>query len=190
MLTHDTMLTHEQRAEPLLAALIEIERYVGRSGWDQPGRLFALVPTAELLAAEPGLVGQITETSPGALSSIEQDEFNPTGEDLLTLLSRIVWPPQVSGCALVTERSFLATDYEDQIPTDPTQAADFVAGHPHRQDLRVVAGAVRDEAGVIIHCVARLSAEPEELLVGAEMAPALTSALSMTLNDYPAEGSR
>ena len=30
-------------AEALIAALVEIESYVGQSGWDQPGRLFALV---------------------------------------------------------------------------------------------------------------------------------------------------
>ena len=36
----------------LTAALIEVERHVGRAGWDQPARLFALVPTAEFILAE------------------------------------------------------------------------------------------------------------------------------------------
>ncbi len=31
-------------SDALVAALIEVERHVGRSGWDQPARLFALVP--------------------------------------------------------------------------------------------------------------------------------------------------
>ena len=35
----------DQQTERLLAALVEIERFVGRAGWDQPARLFALVPT-------------------------------------------------------------------------------------------------------------------------------------------------
>ena len=37
--------------DALTAALLEIERHVTHGGWDQPARLFALVPTAELVAA-------------------------------------------------------------------------------------------------------------------------------------------
>ena len=32
-----------ERVETLLTALVEIESFVGRAGWDQPARLFALV---------------------------------------------------------------------------------------------------------------------------------------------------
>ena len=71
------MLSPTEQAERLLAGLVEIERFVGQAGWDQPARLFALVPTEELLAAEPGLVDQLTVTAEGSLSSIEQDEFHP-----------------------------------------------------------------------------------------------------------------
>ena len=47
-------------SDALVAALLEVERHVGRLGWDQPARLFALVPTAELLAAEPSLAEHLS----------------------------------------------------------------------------------------------------------------------------------
>ena len=41
--------------DALVASLMEIERHVAGLGWDQPARLFALVPTVELIEAEPQL---------------------------------------------------------------------------------------------------------------------------------------
>lgn len=41
-------------ADPALAsAVIEVEAHVGREGWDQPARLYALVDTERFVAAEP-----------------------------------------------------------------------------------------------------------------------------------------
>ena len=37
--------------DALVASLMEIERHVAGLGWDQPARLFALVPTVELIEA-------------------------------------------------------------------------------------------------------------------------------------------
>ncbi len=169
-------------AEALLASLVEIERFVGRSGWDQTARLFALAPTAELVAAEPSLAESLTITSPDALSSVEQDDFRP-GTDLLTALSQITWPPTVVGCALATERSFLPADLETDLPDDPQLAAEYVAHHPQRCDVRVVAGALRSAEGPLTHCVVRLASNPEDLLVGQDMVPALTQAVAWTLHD-------
>ena len=163
--------------DALTAALLEIERYVARAGWAQPARLFALVPTADLLVAEPSLAGQLHDL-PGSLSSIEQDDFHAV-PDLLTALSRITWPPTVAGCALCLERSFLPAGDEPQLPADPEDAAVFVADHPHRQDIRLVAGVLRDGRQ---GSVARLFANPDELLIGREMVPALNLALADTLN--------
>ncbi len=178
------MLTlHEQQTEALLAGIIEVERYVGRAGWDQPARLFALVPTEQLLEVEPSLVDQLSATGPDALSSVEQDDFHP-GTDLMSALSQIYWPPTVAGCALSTERSFLTADLEAEIPDDPELAAEFVANHPKRQDLRVVAGAVRATDGTVLtHCVARVASNPDDLLVGADMVPALVQAVAWTLQE-------
>lgn len=177
------MLRTESAADALLEGLVEIEGFVGRAGWDQPARLFALVPTDELLAADPTLADHLTQSGGRQLSSIEQDDFRP-GTDLLTALNQIGWPPAVAGCALVVERSFLPVDLEAEMPADPSRAAEFVANHPQRCDVRVVAGALRqpDEAPMT-HCVARLATNPEELLIGADMVPALTQAVAYTLHE-------
>ena len=83
-----------------------------------------------------------------------------------------------------TERSFLPAGAEQDIPANPELAAEFVAQHPQRQDLRVVAGAVRATDGAILtHCVARVATNPDDLLVGADMVPALTQAVAWTLQD-------
>lgn len=166
--------------DALVAALLEIERHVGHGGWDAPARLFALVPTEQLLAAEPSLAAQLDR--PGraadALSSVEQDEFH-SGADLLGDLERIAWPPTVVGCAVAVERAFVPPEVEPELPDDPDAAADFVAAHARRQDVRVVVGVLRDGSH---HGLARLRSQPDELLGGADLVPGLTEALSRTLS--------
>lgn len=162
-----------------MAALIEIERHVSTAGWDQPIRLFALVPTAELIAAAPELADQLVVTAPDALSSIEQDEF-PVGPDLAAALGRIVWPVAVKGAAIATERSFLPADVESQIPADADEAASFVAEHPRREDVRVIVGVTREGSR---GSVVRLASKPEELLTGEDLVPGLAAALAHTLVD-------
>ncbi len=162
--------------DALVAALMEVERFVGADGWDQPARLFALVPTEALIAAEPSLAGQLgTELLPGHLSSVEQEGFHE-GRDLVSALAHIAWPEAVTGCVLAVERSFLPAGLDIDLPDDG--AADVVAAHPDRQDLRVVAGATRSGAR---NSVARLRAHPDELLGGQAMVPALVAALAATL---------
>ena len=168
--------------DALVAALMEIERHVAHGGWGQPARLFALVPTAELVAAEPALAEQIArpdELPEGALSSIEQDGFH-TGADLLEDLDRITWPPAVHGCALSVERLFVPPHVEDQIPDDPEQATAFVAEHPERHGVRVVVGVTR---GGSRYGVARLATNPDDLLAADDLVPGLGDALARTLSD-------
>src|SRR4051794_18998371 len=90
--------------DPLTLAALDTERHVARSGWDQPVRLFALVPTSELLAHEPHLADGMAphDAVTGALSAVEQDEL-PDSEGLEDLLARIAWPEQVAGCAIAVE---------------------------------------------------------------------------------------
>lgn len=166
----------------LTACLLEIERHVAEAGWDQPARLYALVPTAELLAAEPSLAAQLglTEPEPGALSSIEQDVVtlrSADADDLLTALERIAWPPSVFGCAVALERVFLPAGLEAGIPADPAEAARYVAAHPRRQEVRVVVGVTRDEAR---HGVGRLRSTGD-LFGDADLVPGLASVLASTL---------
>lgn len=185
--------------DALIAALIELEHHVGRSGWDQPARLFALVRNDELIGAEPelaehlGLRGTAEGFPEGALSSIEQEDFRSVGaaeegrtiseSGLPEVLARIMWPDAVSGCALALERSFLPAGFEADLPDDPVEAEQFVATHPQRQDLRLVAGVLRDGS---THALARLVQSPEDLLSGPELAPGVLSALAATLDhDQP-----
>lgn len=168
----------------LMAALLELERHVRDAGWDQPARLFALVLTDDLVASEPelaaslGLRGSADGAPADGLTAIEQDEFATTG-DLLADLGAVEWPEAVHGCAVSVERSFLPPGTEDDIPEDPAEAAAFVAAHPDRQDVRVLVGV--DRAGHQ-HGVARLVAEPDELLAADNLVPGLTAALAHTLN--------
>ncbi|WP_040160369.1 PPA1309 family protein [Nigerium massiliense] len=168
--------------DALTAAVLDIERHVGHGGWDQPARLFALVRTDELLAAEPSLAAQLSslpDPLPDALTAVEQDDFH-TGGDLADDLERIAWPPAVVGCALAVERTFVPPSVESQIPDEPGAAAEFVAHHPQRQDVRVVVGVTRTGAA---HGVARLADQPDELLGGTDLVPGLTRALAQTLID-------
>jgi len=167
----------------LVAALLELDRHLGGAGWDQPTRLFALVRTDELAVAEPGLAAQLgLRTSdagglPDALTAIEQEDFDPSG-DLLSDLAGIEWPPAVFGCAISTERTFLPAVYEADLPADSGAAAQMVASHPERQEIRVVVGV--DRSGNR-HGVARLASRPEELLGAEDLVPGLTTALAHTL---------
>ena len=77
--------TPQDLAAALPAAAREIEEFVASNGWDQPTQVFALVPTAELLAAEPGLADQLDPGSP--LTPIAQDSL--PAEDLAEALGRI-----------------------------------------------------------------------------------------------------
>lgn len=165
--------------DPLVAALTEIDRFLGAEGWGQPARLFALVPTAELVAAEPSLVGRLSAGSSDSLSSIEQDGF-VGGDDLERRLASIAWPSSVQGAAVTLERVFLPADEEAGMPEDPEQAAAYVAGHPRRQDLRLVCGAMRDGGH---YSVARVLDHPDDLIGGPNLVPSLEAALLATLDD-------
>jgi hypothetical protein len=163
--------------EALVAALVEVEHHVARLGWDQPARLFALVRTVDLIAAEPHLAEHLSAASSDGFSSVEQEQFH-AGDDLGSALARIAWPQTVAGCVLALERAFLPTSAEADLPEDATAAARAVAAHPDRMDLRVVVGVTRDGRS---HGIARVRAEDGELLSGSDLVPALAEALAHTL---------
>lgn len=163
-------------SEALLAALIEVERHVGTLGWDQPARLFALVRTRDLIEAEPHLAQALSAAQPDGFTSVEQDEFS-AGADLAESLAAIMWPPAVAGCALSLERAFLPAEVEADLPTDLDRAAEVVATHPRRLELRLVVGVTRDGQH---HGVARVRDAEGELMGGADLVPALAEALAHT----------
>ncbi|GAB2661047.1 PPA1309 family protein [Saccharopolyspora gloriosae] len=168
----------EDLAAALPGAAREIEDFVAAAGWDQPTQVFALVPTEQLLAAEPNLADEVDGNSP--LTPIAQESL--PAEDLAEALSRIVWPEQVAGCALVQEIVVLPPEAEASLPAEDEQARNAAAEHPDRQEARLVAAVLR--AGHET-CVLRLRASGEEGEAGERvqdpsLAPNLLRALHET----------
>ena len=166
-------------AEELTAALPpaarEIEEFVHAAGWDQPAQVFALVDTDKLLSAEPNLADQLDPNAP--LTPIAQDSL--PADDLGEALSRIEWPEQVAGCALVQEILILPPEAEADLPEDQDEAAKTAAEHPDRQEARLVAAVLRSGGDT---CVMRVRDNDEELYADRSLAPHLLTALHATFN--------
>lgn len=175
----------EQPAGQLVAlrtAVREVEAYAAEAGWDQPARLFALVPTADLLAREPGLAEALGVDADGpadALTPVEQEPL-PADRPLEDVLGEIMWPAEVHGCAAVVERIVLPPSADDTVPEDPGAAQVFAEEHPDREEVRIVAAAMR---GGTTYCALRLRSRDDALdvLESPDLAPALLELLSGTL---------
>jgi hypothetical protein len=166
----------------LQAAVREIEAHAAASGWDQPARLYALVPTADLLVREPALaaaMGLDASTAGDSLTPVEQDEI-PAETPLEAVLEDIMWPAEVFGCAAVVERLVLPPAADGQLPEDPAEAERFAADHPDREEVRIVAGVTR--AGST-YCALRLKAHDDALSVleSPDLVPVLLQLLRSTL---------
>lgn len=172
-------------ADPVLATAVrEIEAHAAEDGWDQPSRLYALVPTADLLAREPGLaaaMGIDDVSAAGSLTPVEQDH-TPVDRALEEVLQQIMWPAEVFGCAAVVERLVLPPDADEQIPDDPAEAQEFAASHPDRQEVRIVAAATR---GGSTYCALRFRShdEPSSVVESPDLVPALLELLLSTLEN-------
>lgn len=169
--------------EVLAAAVREIELHAAEDGWDQPSRLYALVPTSDLLAREPGLaaaMGIDEASAAGSLTPVEQDQ-TPVDRSLEEVLAGIMWPAEVFGCAAVVERLVLPPEADDQIPTDPERAEAFAASHPDRQEVRIVAAATR--AGST-YCALRFRAHDDasHVVQSPDLVPVLLELLASTLD--------
>jgi len=163
--------------DPALAtAVLEIERHAARSGWDQPARLFALVDTSRLVDREPQLAGSVGD---GALTPVEPDGL-PAGRALADQLAVISWPETVDGCAAMVERFVLPPEVEAELPDEPGEAASYVAAHPDRQEVRIVAGTLRSGASF---CALRLRAhdDDESVIGGEDLVPSLLELVRATL---------
>lgn len=162
----------------------EVEAHVAASGWDQPARLYALVPTSELIEAEPSLaaaLGLDAASAAGTLTPIEQEDV-PGDGGLEELLAAIMWPPQVHGCAAVVERLVLPPEAEAHVPADSEALARFAAEHPGRHEVRMAAAVTRDGRA---HCAVRLRAHDNDadVLDSSDLVPTLVALLSDTLAD-------
>ncbi len=165
----------------LRIAVVEVERHASGSGWDQPPRLFALVPTVELAAAEPHLAAElgITDGSEQVLTPVEQ-ELEEDQRSLDDLLGEIMWPESVVGALAVLERVVLPPQAESAVPDDPAEAVVFAAEHPDREDVRIAVGVLRSGEA---HCVLRMRSHDDEdaLIHGSDVVPHLVEALRETL---------
>jgi hypothetical protein len=161
---------------PLRRAALEVEAHVAAEGWDQSPRLFALVPTADLVAHEPALADQLS-SDPDGITPVEQ-ELDPSRE-LEDLLTEIEWPDAVIGCAAVIERIMLPPEAEASLPDDPEALVAAAAAHPDRQEVRLVAAVTRDGRS---HSAVR-ARDPldAELLEGPDLVPGLIEHLRGTL---------
>ena len=178
--------------DALSRAVIEIEKHVSSAGWDQPAQLFALVPTDELLRAEPQLAAELgAEDASQPLTPVAQGEL-PGGiedEHLADALARIEWPDGVSGCALSVERIVLPAGVEAGLSStdSDTELARMAGSDPRRHEVRMVAAVLRE--GTRFGAV-RLRSHDEDsaVLSGTDLVPTLCEVLSLTFE--PSVGSR
>jgi len=125
--------------EPLIR---EVEDHVASAGWDQPVRLFALVPTSNLLSANPELADEFGISAEMPLTSVEQ-EIEDTLE-LDELLATIAWPEDVAGAIVALERIVLPPSAESDLPSsDDSALVQAASDHPERRDVRIVSAVLR-----------------------------------------------
>jgi hypothetical protein len=169
-------------ADPLSIAALDTERHVAASGWDQNPRLFALVPTADLLEREPHLRPQMAgaDLVEGALSAVEQENL-PRTSNLESLLGGIAWPEAVVGAAIAVERTVVPPEAERDLPVQAESAVDALAAHPLRQDVRLLVAVTRDGRSL---CLLRQRAHDtdDQVAMGDDIAPGLVHALRATLS--------
>jgi hypothetical protein len=174
----------------LTQAVIEIEQHVAADGWNQRPRMFALTPTADLLATQPRMaaaLGITDETGTGggipSLTSIEQEGL-ALHQPLDEMLAKMVWPPAVTGCALVLESQMLPPSVEAQIPEglEGAELERWVGKHPERQDVRMAVGVLRDGTR---QAAIRLRSKDSDLevLSGPDLVPNLAEALLGTFEE-------
>ncbi|MEU0546107.1 PPA1309 family protein [Nocardia sp. NPDC005978] len=193
-------------ASALYRCIREIAEYADGEGWDRPPQMFALVPTADLVAAEPALLDQLD--AEGALTPIAQDPFpeDISGDHPRALdefLGTTSWPMAVEGCVLVQQIVVLPPAAEQTLDdaiapllADPDAADDAgrraAVAHPGRRDARLYAGVLRD--GTSLSLLQVRPAEDEEdpfgdldLRTAPNLAPNLIEALKQTLENEPEE---
>jgi hypothetical protein len=197
-------VTVDNPASALYRCIREVAEFADAEGWDRPPQMFALVPTADLVAAEPALQDQLDDGA--ELTPIAQEPFpdDVAGELALDeFLATTSWPETVRGCVLVQEIVVLPPDAEQTLDdaiepllADPDAAdraaRDAAISHPGRRDARLFAGVLRD--GVSLSLLQIRPEEDEEddlfgtdldLRTAPNLAPNLLDALAHTLENDP-----
>ncbi|MEU7764281.1 PPA1309 family protein [Nocardia sp. NPDC049190] len=193
-------MTANLHAELVLARSVrEVAEFVDAEGWGRPPQMFALVPTADLVAVQPELIDQLdagTELTPVAQEAFPEDV---TGGSMALdeFLATTTWPPAVQGCVLVQEIVVLPPDAESTLDDalaplladhDAADAAARAAAqaHPGRKQARLFAAVLRSGAALSL-----LQLRPEddaddfgdlELRTYPNLAPNIIDALHHTLD--------
>ena len=110
------------------------------------------------------------------------------GVPLEELLAQIEWPEEVRGAAVVVERLVLPPS-AGEVPVDPDEAAAFAAGHPDREEVRIIAAARRPDesapagAAGSTYCAMRLRSRDDDFAVleAPDLVPGLLDLLLSTL---------
>lgn len=194
----DTELVNESSirnpAQTLARSVHEVIDHVDADGWGSGPRMFGLVPTALIAAAEPTLLDQLEDGS--ELTPVEQDAFpddvdggSPALDEFLSTMS---WPESIVGCILVQEIVVLPPSAEHDVlaptsTTDADAAARTAAlAHPEKREARLIVGVLRDGPSRSL-----LQLRPEEdddpfgemdLRTSGNLAPHLVNALYDTLD--------
>lgn len=164
----------------------EVEDFLAGSGWDQPPQLFALVPTADLLAAEPALAESLPDGE--GLTPVAQDPID--SPDVAAALEQICWPDGVTGCAFTQDIVVLPPAAEadldavvDSAPGDELDqvALRFAHNHPDRRDARLVVGVLRSGGYCCLMRLRGVDDEPDQLVEHPDLAPNMVTALMRTL---------
>lgn len=147
--------------DKLTSAIVEAGRDAAAAKkWGRPPQLYALVTRVALEPVGPDL--------PDAVRDARQDDLIPVKQDPLPdgkpdeVLASIHWPDEVEGCVLVTELVLLPPGSEEDMPSEPGAAAEWVARQPEGREARLIVGVLRD--GHYASCL-QLRGE-DELLVG------------------------
>jgi len=157
----------------LAEIVTEIERHLAGEGWDQPPKLYALVPTRELLDNEPGLAELLAGADPDSLTPVEQPALE---DDVARVLAQIEWPPAVSGCAFVNE-VFLLPDGAVAERPEGTDESDWAESHPDRRDVRLAVAVVRGGERASVLRIRGRHGEEDEVVNAPDLVPNLSAAL-------------
>ncbi|RDI53314.1 PPA1309 family protein [Nocardia mexicana] len=187
----------------LYRCIREVAEYADGEGWDRPPQLFALVPTVDLVAAEPTLEDQLADGA--ELTPIAQeplpDDLRSDAMALDEFLATTSWPPSVAGCVLVQQIVVLPPEAEQTLDDAiapllaDRDAADQAARnaavtHPGRRDARLFAGVLRDGVSLCLLQVRPADDEDDpfgdlDLRTAPNLAPNLVEALRHTLENEP-----
>lgn len=131
----------------LANVVVDIEKAASRAGWDHAPSLYALVPTADLIA-QPDLPADIAQAlregwdgSDSHLSAVIQEDLPE--DELEEILGHLAWPEQVAGAALTVERVIVPPEVEAAAPADLEEAMEFISNHPSRTEVRLAVGVLR-----------------------------------------------